>query len=63
MTITKHLLSKLGYKERNAVISPLSLQNVLGMVAAGSEGPIQHQLISFIGLESIANLNSLSSHL
>ncbi|MCH79714.1 serpin-ZX [Trifolium medium] len=63
MTITKHLLSKPEYKERNIVISPLSLQTVLSITAAGSKDPTQRQLLSFLGSESITNLNSLSSHL
>jgi serpin B len=63
MTITKHLFSKPEYKEKNAVISPLSLQTVLSIIAAGSEGPTQHQLLSFLGSESIADLHTLSSQL
>ncbi|MCI32589.1 serpin-ZX, partial [Trifolium medium] len=63
MTITKHLLSKPEFQESNAVISPLSLQTVLSIIAAGSEGPTQHQLLSFLGSESITNLNNLSSQL
>jgi serpin B len=63
MTITKHLLSKPEYKERNAVISPLSLQTVLGIIAAGSEGPAQRQILSFLGSKSITDFNTLSSQL
>ncbi|MCI08086.1 serpin-ZX, partial [Trifolium medium] len=63
MTITKHLLFKPEYKEKNAVFSPLSLQTVLSIIAAGSEGPTQRQLLSFLGSESITNLNTLSSQL
>ncbi|XP_045827245.1 serpin-ZX-like [Trifolium pratense] len=63
MTITKHLLSKPEFKEKNALISPLSLQTVLSIIAAGTEGPTQRQLLSFLGSESITNLNTLSSQL
>ncbi|WJX41306.1 hypothetical protein P8452_28676 [Trifolium repens] len=63
MTITKHLLSKPEYKEKNAVISPLSLQTVLSIIAAGSEGSAQHELLSFLGSKSITDLNTLSSQL
>ncbi|MCH96709.1 serpin-ZX, partial [Trifolium medium] len=63
MTITKHVLSKSEYKENNVVISPLSLQIVLSMVAAGPEGPTQRQLLAFFQSKSISHLNSLSSQL
>jgi len=63
MNITKHLLSKREFKKKNVVLSPLSLQTVLSIVAAGSEGPTQRQLLSFLGSKSIDHLNSLSSHL
>lgn len=63
MNITKHLLSNPEFKERNVVLSPLSLQTTLSMVTAGSEGPTQRQLLSFLGSESVQHLNSLSSHL
>ncbi|MCI12892.1 serpin-ZX, partial [Trifolium medium] len=33
------------------------------IIAAGSEGPTQHQLLSFLGSGSITNLNNLSSQL
>jgi len=63
MNITKHLLSTPKFKERNVVLSPLSLQTKLSMVTAGSEGPTQCQLLSFLRSESVDHLNSLSSHL
>ncbi|MCI74527.1 serpin-ZX, partial [Trifolium medium] len=33
------------------------------MVAAGSEGPTQHQLLSFLQSKSTDHLKSLTSHL
>jgi len=63
MTITKHLFSKEEYKDKNVVFSPLSLQTALSLLAVGSEGPTQHQLLAFLGSKSIGHLNSLSSHL
>lgn len=63
MNITKHLVSKTEFKKKNVVLSPLSLQTVLSIVAAGSEGPTQCQLLSFLGSKSIDHLNSLSTHL
>jgi serpin B len=63
MTIAKYLFSKQKYQEKNVVISPLSLHIVLSIIAAGSEGPTQQQLMSFLRSESIDQLKSLSSQL
>ncbi|MCI05803.1 serpin-ZX, partial [Trifolium medium] len=41
----------------------LSCKVVLSIIVAGSEGPTQHQLLSFLGSKSIDNLNSLASKL
>ncbi|KAK2413953.1 serpin-ZX [Trifolium repens] len=57
MNMTKHLLSG------NVVFSPLSLYTVLSMVANDSEGPTQHQLLSFLESKSTDHLKSLSSHI
>jgi serpin B len=62
MTIANHLFSKEEYKDKNVVFSPLSLQTALSLLAVGSEGPTQNQLLSFLGSKSIGHLNSLSSH-
>jgi serpin B len=45
------------------VFSPLSLYTVLSVIAAGSEGPTQQQLLSFLLSKSIDQLKSLSSQL
>ncbi|XP_003622679.2 serpin-ZX [Medicago truncatula] len=63
MNITKHLLSNQKLKEKNVVFSPLSLNTVLSMIATGSEGPTQKQLLSFLQSESPGNLKSLYSRL
>ncbi|WJX66141.1 hypothetical protein P8452_50726 [Trifolium repens] len=63
ITIAKHLFSKQEYKEKNIVFSPLSLYTVLSIVAAGSDGPTQQQLLDFLQSESIDQLKSLSSQL
>jgi serpin B len=41
----------------------LSLYTVLSVIAAGSEGPTQQQLLSFLLSKSIDQLKSLSSQL
>jgi serpin B len=63
MTITNHLFCKQEYNEKNLVISPLSLHTILSTIAAGSDGPTKHQLLTFLGTETIDHLNSLSSHI
>jgi hypothetical protein len=62
MNMTKHFLSGKNFKDKNVVFSPLSLYTVLSMVANGSEGPTQHQLLSFLESKSTDQLKSLSSH-
>jgi serpin B len=63
MTMANHLFSKQEYQENNIVFSPLSLYTVLSVIAAGSEGPTQQQLLFFVLSKSIDQLKSLSSQL
>jgi len=63
LNIAKHLFSKQEYKETNVVFSPLSLQIVLSIIAVGSEGPTQQQLLSFLQSKSTENLNYFASQL
>ncbi|XP_047962639.1 serpin-ZX [Salvia hispanica] len=50
-------------KDANLVFSPLSIHVVLGLIAAGSDGPTRVQLLSFLKTKSTEELNSLSSQL
>lgn len=61
LNIAKHLFSK--QSDNNIVFSPLSLQVVLSLIAAGSEGPTQQQLLHFLRSESTNNLNSFVAEL
>ena len=45
------------------VLSPLSIQVVLSIIAAGSEGATQQQLLDFLGSKSIHHLNFFVSQL
>ncbi|KAI8548737.1 hypothetical protein RHMOL_Rhmol07G0296700 [Rhododendron molle] len=50
-------------KDSNLVFSPPLIHVVLGLIAAGSKGQTQSQVLSFLGSKSTDNLNSLSSQL
>ncbi|CAL5204636.1 unnamed protein product [Lathyrus oleraceus] len=63
LSIAKHLFSKQEYKEKNIVFSPLSLQIVLSIIAVGSEGSTQHQLLEFLRSDSTDQLKTLCSQL
>ncbi|CAL8995849.1 unnamed protein product [Prunus brigantina] len=60
--LTKKLLQTEG-KESNLVYSPLSIHVVLSMIAAGSKGPTQDQLLSFLKAKSADYLNSFAAEL
>lgn len=61
--LTKHVFSKEIKGDTNLVFSPLSIQIILGLIAAGSKGPMKDQLLGFLKSKSIDELNSLYSHL
>lgn len=48
-------------KDKNMVYSPLSIHTVLSLIAAGSNGPAQDQLLTFLKSKSIQELNYLAS--
>jgi len=61
LNMAKHLFSK--ESDKNVVFSPLSLQVMLSIIAAASEGPTQQQLLDFLRSKSIDHLNFFTSHL
>ncbi|KAF3623132.1 Serpin-ZX [Capsicum annuum] len=61
--LTKHVFSEEVEGNSNMVLSPLSIQIVLGLIAAGSSGPTKDQLLHFLKSKSIDELNSLYSHI
>lgn len=62
LMLAKHVFfSKFRQSNANMVISPLSIQKALGMIAAGSKGRTLDQLLSFLKFNSIEELNSVSS--
>ncbi|XP_049390792.1 serpin-ZX-like [Solanum stenotomum] len=61
--LAKHVFSNAVKGDTNLMLSPLSIQIVLGLIAAGSNGPTQDQLLCFLKSRSIDELNSLYSHI
>ncbi|XP_057793606.1 serpin-ZX-like [Salvia miltiorrhiza] len=63
LMLAKHVISAHA-KDANLVFSPLSIHVnhvVLGLIAAGSDGPTRLQLLSFLRRESTEELDLLSS--
>jgi serpin B len=63
LSIANHLFSKQSHQDKNIVLSPLSLQVVLSIIAAGSEGPTQQQVLEFLQSKSTDHLNYFASQL
>nr|AIT42227.1 serpin-ZX-like protein [Solanum tuberosum] len=63
LTLAKHVFSTEVKGDTNMVFSPLSIHVVLGLIAAGSNGPTRDQLLSFLKSKSTDELNSLSSQI
>ncbi|KAL3340523.1 hypothetical protein AABB24_028918 [Solanum stoloniferum] len=64
LTLAKHVFStEVKGDTTNMVFSPLSIHVVLGLIAAGSNGPTRDQLLSFLKSKSTDELNSLSSQI
>ncbi|KAK2440428.1 hypothetical protein P8452_19529 [Trifolium repens] len=61
LSIIKHLFLKESTK--NIVFSPLSLQVVLSLIAAGSDGLTKQQLLNFLRSNSTDDLSAFASHL
>jgi serpin B len=59
----KRLLQGEEGKHSNLVFSPLSIQALLSLVAAGAKGSTRDQLLSFLGAESSEQLKVFASQL
>ncbi|KAL8244292.1 hypothetical protein R6Q59_010550 [Mikania micrantha] len=62
ITLAAHLLSKES-PNSNIVFSPLSINVILSLVAAGSKGQTLDQLLGFLETRTTDDLNALSSQL
>lgn len=62
LTLATHLMLNNG-KDSNLVFSPISLQVILAIIAAGSGEQSLDQFLSFLKAKSIDDLNHLYSHL
>ncbi|KAL3617813.1 hypothetical protein CASFOL_038134 [Castilleja foliolosa] len=63
LSLAKHVISTEAKDGGNLVFSPLSIQLVLGLVAAGSSGPTRHQLLRYLKSKSVKDLRPQASQL
>ncbi|KAL5984913.1 hypothetical protein ACLOJK_038749 [Asimina triloba] len=63
LRLAKHVDLEEIAKGMNLVFSPLSMYVVLSMIAAGSKGCMLEQMLSFLKVESIEELNMISPQL
>ncbi|KAL2504170.1 Serpin-ZX [Abeliophyllum distichum] len=62
LLLARNLVSSKA-KDANLVFSPVSINVLLGLIAAGSKGHTLDQLLSFLKSKSSEELNSISSQL
>ncbi|CAH9090166.1 unnamed protein product [Cuscuta epithymum] len=63
VTLTKHVfLNAVKAGDRNVALSPLSVNVVMGMVAAGSKGQTRDSLLSFLNSDSTADFDAFATH-
>nr|GMD32403.1 serpin-ZX-like [Ipomoea batatas] len=63
LTLAKHVFSTEVKGDSNLVFSPLSINIILGLIAAGSKGPTLDQLLGFLKSKSTDDLNAFSSQI
>ncbi|KAL9172453.1 hypothetical protein ABFS82_03G048100 [Erythranthe guttata] len=60
LSLASHVIAAHG-KDTNVVLSPLSINVLLGLVASGSNGPARNQILGYLKSKSIKEVNSVSS--
>ncbi|KAL3617812.1 hypothetical protein CASFOL_038133 [Castilleja foliolosa] len=63
LSLAKHVISTEAKDGGNLVFSPLSIQVVLAMIAAGSDGSTRDQLLRYLNSKSVQDLRSQASQL
>ncbi|KAL3617781.1 hypothetical protein CASFOL_038102 [Castilleja foliolosa] len=63
LSLAKQVISTEAKDDDNLVFSPLSIQVVLGMIAAGSDGSTGDKLLRYLKAESVQDLRSQASQL
>ncbi|VFQ99129.1 unnamed protein product [Cuscuta campestris] len=59
--LANHVFFTVTKTDSNLVFSPLSINVILALLAAGSEGPSLHQLLAFLSAKSTDDLNAFYS--
>ncbi|VFQ99126.1 unnamed protein product [Cuscuta campestris] len=59
--LANHVFSTVTKDDSNLILSPLSINVLLGLIAAGSKGSTLHQLLDFLNSKSSEDLNAFSS--
>ncbi|CAH9090179.1 unnamed protein product, partial [Cuscuta epithymum] len=62
LIFAKHVFADLVKADSNLVLSPLCINIVLGMAAAGSRGKTRRRLLSFLKSDSTADFNAFAFH-
>ncbi|KAL7117126.1 hypothetical protein ACP275_03G052100 [Erythranthe tilingii] len=62
LSLASHVITAHG-KDTNVVLSPLSINVLLGLVASGSNGPARNQILGYLKSKSIKEVNSVSSQI
>ncbi|CAH9090151.1 unnamed protein product [Cuscuta epithymum] len=62
LVFAKHVFVDLVKADSNLVFSPLSINILLGMAAAGSKGKTRRRLLSFLKSDSTRDFNAFSFH-
>ncbi|XP_019192769.1 PREDICTED: serpin-ZX-like [Ipomoea nil] len=63
LKLAKHVFSIEAVGDSNLVLSPLSINAILSLIAAGSDSPTRDQLLAFLNSDSTDDLNTFYSQI